>query len=82
MHVRMKLQVQSVKMVADHNGDVASEELELSAVYGKDGSANAEWSKYTPCARLTATISNPAVFGQFRPGQFVFATLTEAQKED
>jgi hypothetical protein len=69
-----------VKSVADSNGDKSQEELALSAVYS-GSEANKQWSKYTPSASLTMTISNPAAFGKVLPGQFVFVDLTPTDKE-
>jgi hypothetical protein len=78
--LRLKCVVSSVKSVADSNGDKSQEELALSAVYS-GSEANKQWSKYTPSASLTMTISNPAAFGKVLPGQFVFVDLTPTDKE-
>lgn len=81
--LRLKMSVSSVRRVADSNGDISAEELELTAVYSNDpGSANAQWSKYTPSAQLRMHVSNPAAFGRVLPGQFVFVDLTPAGKDD
>jgi hypothetical protein len=77
---RLKCVVNSVKSVADSNGDKQSEELGLSAVYS-GSEANKQWSKWTPAASLTMTISNPAAFGKVLPGQFFFVDLTPTDKE-
>jgi hypothetical protein len=75
--LRLKMLVNSVKKVCDSKGDVSQEELGLNAVYSnQEGSANAQWSKWTPCASLTMTISNPLAFGKVLPGQFIFVDLT------
>lgn len=79
--LRMKMSVQSVKSVAGGDGSKVQEEVELMAVYG-NGTANAQWSKATPSARLTATISNPGAFDRVRPGQFVFVDVTPCGKDD
>lgn len=79
--LRLKMQVGSVKHVVGTNGEIAQEEVVLSAVYGAEGSANSQWSKYTPCGQLTMTISNPGAFGRVRPGMFVFVDITETTKE-
>lgn len=78
--LRLKCVVNSVKSVADTNGDKSQEELALSAVYS-GSEANKQWSKYTPSASLTMTISNPAAFGKVLPGQFIFVDLTITDKE-
>lgn len=80
--LRLKLSVSSVKGVADATGKKNSEEVEFAAVYSSEaGSSNAQWSKYTPCARLTMTISNPDAFDKVLPGQFVFVDITPTTKE-
>jgi hypothetical protein len=79
--LRLKMSVGSVKRVADGAGNINSEEIGFNAVYGKEGSANAQWSKWTPCASLTMTINNPAAFGKVLPGQFVFVDLTPTDKD-
>jgi hypothetical protein len=79
--LRLKLCVNSLKKVADTEGNISSEEISFNAVYGKEGSANAQWSKWTPCASLTMTISNPGAFGKVLPGQFVFVDLTPTDKD-
>lgn len=79
--LRLKMSVSSVKSVADGNGDKTSEELALTAVYGKDGTANAQWSKWTPSASLTMNISNPGAFDKVLPGQFVFVDITLTDKD-
>lgn len=80
--LRLKMTVRSVNRVADGIGNISQEELLLDAVYSNDpGSANAQWSKWTPSATLTMTISNPGAFGRVLPGQFVFVDLTLTDKD-
>lgn len=79
--LRLKMQVGSVKRAVGVNGEVSQEEVALFAVYGAEGSVNAQWSKYTPCGQLTMTISNPDAFGCVCPGMFVFVDITETTKE-
>ena len=80
--LRLKMSVNSVKIVADTNGDKTQEEIGLNAVYSnEEGSANKQWSKWTPAASLTMTISNPQAFGKLLPGQFVFVDLTPCDKD-
>lgn len=79
--LRLKMTVTSVKGCADQQGQKYQEEIALSAVYGPDGSANGQWSKYTPAASLTMTVSNPQAFGKVLPGQFVFVDITITDKE-
>jgi hypothetical protein len=80
--LRLKMNVNSVKSVADNNGDKVQEEIGLNAVYSSDAnSANAQWSKWTPSASLTMSISNPLAFGKILPGQFVFVDITPCEKD-
>jgi hypothetical protein len=80
--LRLKMSVDSVKSVADNNGNKTQEELSLNAVYSnEEGSANKQWCKWTPVANLTMTISNPLAFGKVLPGQFVFVDLTPCEKD-
>lgn len=80
--LRLKCMVNSVKTVHGTEGEPVSQELALSAVYSnKEGSANAQWSKWTPCASLTMTVSNPAAFDKVRSGQFLFVDLIPTDKD-
>lgn len=79
--LRLKMSVSSVKSVADGNGEKASEELTFQAVYGSAGSSNEQWSKWTPAAHLSMTISNPGAFDKLRTGQFVFVDITPTDKD-
>jgi hypothetical protein len=80
--LRLKMTVNSVKSVADTNGDKTTEEIGFNAVYSNDeGSANKQWSKWTPAAGLTMTISNPQAFGKVLPGQFVFVDIIPCEKD-
>ena len=79
--LRMKMSVASVKHVCDPEGKIAQEEIELMAVYGKEGTANAQWSKWTPTGNLRFTVSNPDAFKKVLPGQFFFVDLVPTDKE-
>lgn len=46
-----------------------SETIQMYAVNGPPGSANAEWAKYTPGGKLELTINNPTAFGRLKAGQ-------------
>lgn len=80
--LRLKMVCNTVKRCADNSGDVGSEEITASAVYSnKEGSANAQWSKWTPCGALSFTVSNPRAFGKMLPGQFFFLDITPTDKD-
>ena len=73
--LRLKMSISSVKLLCAPTGEISAEEIELQAVYGPEGTANAQWSQWTPYARLFMTINNPDAFGKVRPGQFYFVDL-------
>jgi hypothetical protein len=80
--LRLKMLVNSVKTVHGSDGEPQQQELALSAVYSnKEGSANSQWSRWTPSASLTMTVSNPAAFGKVLPGQFVYVDLIPTDKD-
>lgn len=80
--LRLKMVVNSVKKVCDSNGAVSQEEVGLNAVYdSKPDSANAQWSRWTPSASLTISISNTQAFDKVLPGQFVFVDITPTDKD-
>lgn len=63
-----------------------SERLKLCAVgngqpYAADGTGDEDntFSRWTPCASLDMTIQNPALFGQFKPGDKFYVDFTPAQ---
>jgi hypothetical protein len=62
--------------------------VDMGAVYGKDGTANGQWSKFTPVGRLTMTVTNEAAFplfedgGTFGPNVDVFITIVPADPEE
>lgn len=80
--LRLKMMVNTVKTVHDQEGEPYQQELALSAVYSNSpGSANAQWSKWTPSARLEMSVSNTAAFNKLRPGQFVYVDLIPTDKD-
>jgi len=80
--LRLKMVVNTVKRCAGNDGDVQQEEITASAVCSnKEGSANAQWSKWTPCGALSFTVNNPAAFGQLLPGQFFYVDLVPTDKD-
>lgn len=80
--LRLKMVVNTVSRNCDNNGDITSEEITLSAVYSdKEGSANKQWSKWTPSGQLRFQVSNPQAFGKVLPGQFYYVDLTPTDKD-
>lgn len=80
--LRLKVTTASVKSVCNEKGEKSAEELVLHAVYSNDdGSPNKQWSKWTPAANLSMTISNSQAFGKVLPGQFFFVDLIPCEKD-
>lgn len=79
--IRAKMFVNSVKRHANSSGGIEMEEVQLSAVYGKEGTANSKWSKYTPNGKLEMSINNPDCFGKILPGAFFFVDLIPTDKD-
>lgn len=80
--LRLKMLVNAVKRSVDHEGNITQEELTLSAVYSNTpGSANSQWSKWTPYAELKMNVSNPDSIGKVLPGQFMFVDLALTDKD-
>ena len=79
--LRLKMSIASVKSGCDQSGTKVNEEIALQAVYGPEGSANAQWSKWTPSANLTMYVTNPGAFGKVLPGQFYYVDLIPTDKD-
>lgn len=80
--LRLKMVVNTVSRSADQNGDIQSEEITASAVYSdKDGTANKQWSRWTPQGQLKFTVSNQAALGKVLPGQFYYVDLIPTDKD-
>lgn len=75
--MRAKLQIASVTR---HPG---SEQLKFNAVcppaFDKDGlHEDSTFSKFSPCATLEISITNPALIGKFSPGDRFYVDFTPA----
>lgn len=80
--LRLKMVVNTVKRSASQTGSIESEDITLSAVTSsKEGSANAQWSKWTPCGQMSFTVNNPAAFEKVLPGQFFYVDLIPTDKD-
>lgn len=77
--VRAKFRCESVTEHDAGTGAAPQRAISLVPVYGKDGSANAEWSKWTPNGSCKLTITNPDVVGFFRPGGEYYLDFTPAE---
>ena len=81
MAIRAKFKCDAIHQLHDAGkpvGTVAAEIVKLTPVYGKDGSENAQWSKWTPSGELTMQINNPGAFGAFKLGAEYFIDITPA----
>lgn len=76
MAVRAKMQCTGK---VPYPGDSDIVDVKFSAVYGENGEANAEWSKWTPCGELHMQITNPEAHAQFEEGKEYFVDITPAQ---
>lgn len=80
--LRLKMVVNTVARYADQGGEIQSEEITLSAVSSdKEGSANKQWSQWTPCGGLKFTVNNKAALGKVLPGQFYYVDLKLTDKD-
>lgn len=77
--MRCKMRVNSVRHVINADGSTESEEVDLSAVYGPEGSENAQWAKWTPNAGFKVTINNPAAFNKLSKGHEFFVDFTPVE---
>lgn len=77
--MRAKMQITKIEQ---HLGGM--ETLHLTAVarssaYPPDGSdEDNTYARFSPSGGLTLTIANPALLGQFKPGQKFYLDFTEA----
>jgi hypothetical protein len=75
MNIRAKFRCISV------NNQSSYEAVTFQAVSGKDGTANAQWSKWTPSGEARLTITNPEARGVFKPDTEYFLDFSEAPPE-
>lgn len=80
--LRCKMKSQEVVQAMDEDGKPGQERVKLQAVYGNEGTANKEWSKWTPSANFEIYINNPAAFGKLSRGGFFFVDFTPATATD
>jgi len=84
-NMRAKFQIHSVRRNLDHKGEVGSETVDMSPVcksgaYPADGSdEDNTFAKFSPSGSLSLTVANPALMGQFKPGQKFYCDFTPAE---
>ena len=74
--LKAKFQCQTILVGSD------VETPKLTAVYGKDGTPNGQWSKYTPSGSLEMQITNPGARGFFKPGKSYLISFREAGDDE
>lgn len=83
--MRAKMQVSSVFPHRDTVGNTTSETLHFhgvakSSAYPADGSdEDNSFARWSPSINLTMQVTNPALFGQFEPGQKFYVDFSPAQ---
>lgn len=73
--MRCKCRVSKVIHQKEADGSTSYETVELQAVYG-DTEENKKWSKYTPSANFSITISNPDAMGRLSSGHEFYVDFT------
>ena len=80
--IRCKLRVAEVSHIIEADGSVGYETVKLSAVYGQGDSENAHWSRWTPNASFSITISNPDAFGKLTKDHEFYVDFTPAHVQE
>ncbi len=84
-NMRAKFSVQSIGSFKDSDGNKSYETLAMSPVcksggYPEDGlDEDNTFAKWSPSGSLSLTITNPALWDQFEPGQKFYLDFTEAE---
>lgn len=82
--MRAKLQVSAVFPHRDSEGNTLTETLHFHGVaksggYPADGSdEDNSFARWTPSVNLQMLVANPALFGQFEPGQKFYVDFSPA----
>lgn len=72
MNIRAKFKVESVTL-HEHG-----EAVKMNAVCYDGTDENASFSKFTPSGSFEMSVTNEAIFGQFKPGEEYYLDLTKA----
>lgn len=73
--MRCKLRVTKVSHIKNDSGGTEYETVELAAVYGNNDE-NKLWSKWTPSASFSITISNPDAMNKLSSGHEFYVDFT------
>ena len=76
--IRCKMRVSEVLHVKGSEGNTEQERVKLTAVMGREGDENHEWSKWTPCANFEIFINNPGAMNKLSSGHEFFVDFTPA----
>lgn len=82
--MRAKLQVSAVFPHCDSEGNTLTETLHFHGVsksggYPADGSdEDNSFARWSPSVNLQLSVANPALFGQFEPGQKFYVDFSPA----
>lgn len=83
--MRAKFQIQAVTSSINNKGEKSNETLAMSPVcktggYPEDGlDEDNTFAKWSPSGSLGLTITNPALWDKFRPGQKFYLDFTPAE---
>lgn len=75
--IRCKVVVDEVNRRVNQDGSMGDEVVKMHAVYS-GSEENKEWSKYTPSAAFSMTISNTAAQGKLSLGTEFYVDFTAA----
>jgi hypothetical protein len=75
MEMRLKAKFRIDGVASQGGADQESREILSASAVTSESPENATWSRYTPSGQLTMTITNPAAFGAFAPGQEVYIEI-------
>ena len=77
--MRAKMKVSAVTIREGHE-ELLMNPVCKSGSYPEDGTdEDNSYAKWSPSGSLTLVISNPALHGQFKPGQKFYVDFTEAE---
>ena len=79
----MRAKMKCVRAEAEINseGKQYQEQLGFTPVYGKAGTVNGEWSRWTPSGAANFVVTNPALFGKYEVGKCYYFDVTPAPAE-
>ena len=83
--MRAKFQLGAVTQTIGADGNVQNVQISgfpvtSNAPFGPNGeSEDNTYARYSPSGELKLTITNPELFGQFKPGQKFYLNFTEAE---